>query len=164
MPLIVWPTASFQQSLFAALQRKSAWVIHKLFVGKKNGFHPSPNVYNYFYIWTQDKSIFFLSFVKQLWVLSKNSWLLTRQLASSITLHVDSGCCLSICAACCLPVLNYGELGVESKREGVSGRGCLCSHFHGGDIILFYALTVASYIGFQSLLTFKGSLCEAHPA
>lgn len=162
---MVWPTVSFQQSLFAALPRKSAWVIHKLFVGqKKNGFHPSPNVYNYFYIWTQDKSIFFLIFVKQLWVLSKNSWLLTRQLASSITLCVDSGSCLSICAACCLPVLNYGELGGESKREGVSGRGCLCSHFHGGDIILFYALTVASYIGFQSLLTFKGSLCEAHPA
>lgn len=78
-------------------------------------------------------------------------------------LHVDSGCCLSICTACCLPVLNYGELGEESKREGVSGRGCLCSHFHGGDIILFFALTVASYTGFQSLLTFKGALCEAPP-
>ena len=77
---------------------------------------------------------------------------------------MDSGCCLSICTACCLPVLNYGELGEESKREGVGGRGCLCSHFHGGDIVLFFALTVASYIGFQSLLTFKGALCEAHPA
>ena len=87
-------------------------------------------------------------------VLSKNGWLLTRQLARSITLHVGSVCCLSICPACCLPVLNDEESGGGSKREGVNSRGCLCSHFHGGDIILFYALTVASYIGFQSLFTF----------
>lgn len=63
----------------------------------------------------------FFSFATQLWVFSRKSWLLTRQLARSIMLHADSGWYISICTACCLPVLNYGVWGGDSNRQGSVG-------------------------------------------
>lgn len=103
---------------------------------------------NIFIYWTLDKSILTKK-KKKLWVLSKNSWLLTRQLARSIMLHADSGCCVSICTACCLPVWNYWVLGGDSKRQGCSDIGCYCSPFQGRTYFLFSALTVSDHVGFQ---------------
>lgn len=66
---------------------------------------------------------FFFSFAKQLWIFSRNSWVLTRQLARSIMLHADSGWYISICTACCLPVSNYGMWGGDANRQGSLGSG-----------------------------------------
>ena len=79
-------------------------------------------------------------------------------------LHVDSGYCVSICTARCLPVLHYGELGGESKREGFNGRGCLCSRLLGGRYFSLLCFdSVADYRRFQPLSSLSKYFCVKNP-
>lgn len=124
--LPTWPNSVLSiHSLCCRLPRKSVWIISTLHWSKQAKSYV--NLYKCFSISNSGRihPFFLFSFVTQLWVFSRNSWLLTRQLARAIILHADSGWYISICTACCLPVLNYGVWGGDSNRQGSVGSGLL---------------------------------------